>query len=149
MLGRGGIQCGFNVAHVLVAIADEHQPSHRIVAERGQSQLQRAADIRAAAALFVDRLGIAEELGAGDGIDPGIIGKADDTDAVVFLFVFLIRNDIEIFLARRIVGIAGELCELIDRIADIAADDHLDILVLPLPARPAEDENEAERHEQP
>ena len=67
----------------------------------------------------------------------------------IFLFVFLIRSGFEIFLARRIIGISGELSELIDRIADIAADDHLDILVLPLPARPAEDENEAERHEQP
>ena len=94
-------------------------------------------------------IGLAFELQrrAGDGVDPGVVGEADDADAVVGRLVFLVRGVREyISRARRRSESPGESRELVDRLADVADDDDFEILMLPLPARPAEDQDEAKHH---
>ena len=144
--GRG--DGGVDVAEVLVPVGDQHQSPHRVVAERRQPEVDRTTDVRPAAALFMDRLGVVVELRAGDRVDPRVVRETDHPHAVVGLLVLVLGRLVEVPVAGDVVGVARVPRELVDRVADVREDDHLDVLVLPLPPRPREDQDETEQHQQ-
>ncbi len=145
---RGGGNGLFDVAAAAVAVPYQQHAVHRVFAQRRQSQLDGAGDVRAIAQV-ANRAGVQSERGVGDGVNERLAVEADHADAIVGLLQLRVGCGLQVIFDRPLQRFAGERFDIERAVADVAQHHDIHCFVNLLPSRPGQDEYHQQQHRQP
>src|SRR6185437_3812649 len=75
--------------------------------------------------------------------------KADYTDSVIAGLLRIGSRGRQPLIDRRLQRLIGEFVDILRRAANVADNDHFEILIATLPPRPAEGEHKEQQHDKP